>query len=129
MAATRSAGKISPLWVRQTRTHFLRFLDATRFPAVERHGQRGKTFAYPEWLIMLVGVLAVKCKEQSYLGIHRMTCRFWKELCGRQVRLPPISESQLRERLKKIGYQLGKPPGYVFQIFPPEYLGERRQRR
>jgi hypothetical protein len=129
MAATRSTGKISPQWVRQTRTHFLQFLDATRFPAVERHGQRGKTFAYPEWLIMLIGVPAVKCKEQSYLGIHRMTCRFWRELCGRQVRLPPISESQLRERLKKIGYQLGKPPGYVFQIFPPEYFDERSQWR
>ena len=78
---------------------------------------------------MLIGVLAVKCKEQSYLGIHRMTCRFWKELCGRQVRLPPIFESQLRARLKKIGYQLGNPPGYVLQIFPPEYLDACDQRR
>jgi hypothetical protein len=129
MAATCSTGKISPTWVRQTRTYFLQFLDATRFPAVERHGPRGKTFAYPEWLIMLIGVLAVKCPEQSYLGIHRMTCRFWKELCGRQVRLPPISESQWRARLKKIGYQLGTAPGYVFHIFPPEYLDERGQWR
>jgi hypothetical protein len=24
--------------------------------------------------------------------------------------------------LKKIGYQLGTAPGYVVQIFPPEYL-------
>jgi hypothetical protein len=129
MATIRSTGKISPQWVRQTRTAFLQFLDATRFPAVERHGPRGKTFAYPEWLIMLIGVLAVTCKEQSYLGIHRMACRFWKELCGRQVKFPPISESQLRARLKNIGYQLGTPPGYVCQIFPPEYLdacGERR---
>jgi hypothetical protein len=122
MATTRSTSKISPKWVRQTRTYFLQFLHATGFPPVERHGQRGKTFAYPEWLIMLIGVLAVKCKEQTYLGIHRMTCRFWNELCGPKIRLPPISESQLRERLKKIGYQLGTAPGYVFQIFPPEYL-------
>jgi hypothetical protein len=71
---------------------------------------------------MLIGVLAVKCQEQTYLDIHRMTCRFWQELCGRQVRLPPMSESQLRERFKKIGFQPGKPPGYVLQIFPPEYL-------
>jgi hypothetical protein len=42
---------------------------------------------YPEWLIMLIGVLAVKCKEPTYLGIHWMTCRFWRELCGRQVRV------------------------------------------
>jgi hypothetical protein len=122
MAATRSTSKLSRKWVRQTRRYFLQFLDATGFPSVERHGQRGKTFEYPEWLIMLIGVLAVKCKEQTYLGIHRMTCRCWKALCGRQVRLPPISESQLRERLKKIGFQPGKPPGYVLQIFPAGYL-------
>ena len=61
-----------------------------------------------EWLIMLIGVLALKCQEQTYLGIHRMTCRFWQELCGRQVRLPPMSESQFRGRFKKIGFQPGK---------------------
>ena len=61
-------------------------------------------------------------QRATYLGIHRMTCRFWNELCGRQVRLPPISESQWRARLKKIGYQLGTAPGYVVHIFPPEYL-------
>jgi hypothetical protein len=94
MAATRSTSKISPRWVRQTRKYFLKFLHSTGFPPVERHGERGPTCMYPEWLIMLIGVLAVKCKEPTYLGIHRMTCRFWRELCGRQVRLPPISESQ-----------------------------------
>jgi hypothetical protein len=125
MAATRSTSKLSRKWVRQTRRYFLQFLHATRFPSVERHGQRGKTFAYPEWLIMLIGVLAVKCKEPTYLGIHRMTCRCWKALCGHKVPLPPISESQLRERLKKIGFQPGTPPGYVFQIFPAGYLEDR----
>jgi hypothetical protein len=60
----------------------LKFLHATHFPPVERHGQRGKTFVYPEWLIMLIGVLAVTCKEPTYLGIHRMTCWFWHELWG-----------------------------------------------
>lgn len=122
MAATRSTSKMSPKWVRQTRQYFLKFLHATCFPPLERHGQRGRTFEYPEWLIMLIGVLAVKCKEPTYLGIRRMTCRFWSELCGRKVRLPPISESQLRARLKKIGDPLGTPPGYVVHIFPPAYL-------
>jgi hypothetical protein len=122
MATTRSTSKISPKWVRQTRKYFLKFLHATHFPSVERHGPRGKTFEYPEWLIRLIGVLAVKCKAPTYLGIHRMTCRFWHEVCGRQVRLPPISESQWRERLKNIGYQHGTAPGSVIQIFPPEYL-------
>jgi hypothetical protein len=101
MATMRSTSKISSKWVRRTQKYFLKFLHATHFPPVERHGQRGKTFEYPEWLIMLIGVLAVKCKEPTYLGIHRMTCRFWHELCGRQLRVPPISESQLRARLKK----------------------------
>jgi hypothetical protein len=94
MAATRSTSKMAPKWVRQTRKYFLKFLHSTGFPPVERRGERGPTFMYPEWLIMLIGVLAVKCKEPTYLGIHRMTCRFWHELCGRQGQLPPISESQ-----------------------------------
>jgi hypothetical protein len=122
MATSSSTSKISPKWVRQTRKYFLTFLHATHFPPVERHGQRGKTFEYPEWLIMLIGVLAVKCTEPTYLGIHRMTCRFWHELCGRQLRIPPISESQLRARRQHIGYQLGTAPGYVVQLFPPEDL-------
>jgi hypothetical protein len=79
MATIRSTSKISSKWVRQPRKYFLKFLHATHFPPVERHGQRGKTFESPEWLIMLIGVLAVKCKEPTYLGIDRMTCRFWPE--------------------------------------------------
>ena len=122
MAAPRSRGKLSRHWVRHTRRHFLQFLRATRFPLLERHGLRGQPFVYPEWLIMRIGVLAVTCRESTYLGIHRMTCQFWKELGGRQLRVPPISESQWRERLKNIGYQLGTAPGYIFQIFPPKYF-------
>jgi hypothetical protein len=55
---------------------------------------------------MLIGVVAVTCKEPTYLGIHRMTYRFWNELCGRQVWLPAISESQLREQLKQLASSL-----------------------
>jgi hypothetical protein len=79
MATLCSTGKISPTWVRQTRQYFLKFLHATHVPPVERHGQRGRTFEDPEWLIMLIGGLAVKCQEHTALGIHRMTCRFWNE--------------------------------------------------
>jgi hypothetical protein len=122
MATTRSLSKMSPTWVRQTRKYFFKFLQTSHFPPVERHGQRAKTFEYPEWLSMLIGVLAVKSQEQPYLGLHRMTYRFWHELCGRKVRLPPISASQWRARLKNIGYQLGTTPGDVLHIFPPEYL-------
>jgi hypothetical protein len=49
MAAISSTSKISPQWVRQTRQYFLKFLQVTCFPPVERHGQRGRTFEYPEW--------------------------------------------------------------------------------
>ena len=69
MATTRSTSKIAPKWVRQTRKYFLKFLRSTGFPPVERHGDRGQTFMYPEWLIMLIGVLAVKCKEPTDLCI------------------------------------------------------------
>jgi hypothetical protein len=79
MATSRSTSKISPTWVRQTRKDFLKFLHATHFPPVERHGQRGQRFESPEWLSMLSGVLAVTCQEPTYLGMHRMTCRFWNE--------------------------------------------------
>jgi hypothetical protein len=66
LAATHSTSKLSRTWVRQTRRYFLKFLHVTSFPSVERHGQRGKTFEYPEWELMLIGVLAVKWKEQTY---------------------------------------------------------------
>jgi len=79
MATTRSISKMSPTWVRQTRQYFRKFLHATHFPPVERHGQRGKTCEYPEWLLMLIGVLAVKSQEPTDLGMHRMTYRFWPE--------------------------------------------------
>jgi hypothetical protein len=79
MAATRSTSKISRTWVRQTRHYLLTCLHATGFPPLKRHRQRGRTFEYPKWLIMLMGVLAVTCQESTYMSIHRMTCRFWHE--------------------------------------------------
>ena len=113
---------VSKEWVQQTRAYFLEFLRVTKFPHVPRHGERGLTFEYPEWLIMLIGVLAVKCKEKTYVGIHRLCLRYWKELCGKEVQAPPISESELRLRLKKICFQPGVGAGYIQQIFPPDYL-------
>ena len=53
--------KLNPQWITQTRTDFLQFLQATQFPHPVRNGQRGSAFDYPEWLIMLIAVLAVKC--------------------------------------------------------------------
>jgi len=79
MATTRSTSKLSRKWVRHTRTYVLKFLQATHCPPVARRGYRGQTFVYPEWLIMLIGVLAVTCQEPTSLGLHRMSCRFWHE--------------------------------------------------
>src|SRR4029453_1540173 len=81
--------------------------------------ERGLLCAYPEWFIMLIGVLAVKCKAKTYVGIHRLSTRYWQELCSQEVILPPISESQLRERLKKICFEPGTGAGYIYQIFSP----------
>src|SRR4051794_38260908 len=121
MKKSRTGSMISREWVQDTRAYFLDFLHTTRFPELTRHGGRGLMCAYPEWLIMLIGVQAVKCKEKTSVGIHRLSPRYWEELCGHEVQLPPISESQLRERLKKICFEPGTGAGYIYQIFPPDH--------
>ena len=120
-SSTTSLCKLNPAWVEQTRREFLKFLEATHFPHPERNGERGSRFDYPEWLIMLIAVLAVKCKVQSYLGIHRLVVQYWPHL-ALSPELPVISESQLRDRLKKISHTPGKSAGFVFQIFSPKHL-------
>jgi hypothetical protein len=122
MKKSRTGSMVSQEWVQATRTYFLDFLHTTMFPELPRHGERGLMDAYPEWLIMLIGVLAVKCKEKTYVGLHRLSTRYWQDLCGHEVTLPPISESQLRERLKKICFEPGTGAGYIYQIFSPDHL-------
>ena len=122
MKKSRTGSMVSQEWVQATRAYFLDFLHTTGFPELPRHGERGLMSAYPEWLIMLIGVLAVKCKEKTYVGIHRLSTRYWQDLCGHEVTLPPISESQLRERLKKICFEPGTGAGYIYQIFSPDHL-------
>jgi hypothetical protein len=118
----RTGSMISQEWVESTRAYFLEFLRMTNFPELTRHSESAGRGEYPEWLIMLIGVIAVKCKEKTYVGIHRLSTRFWKELCGEEVNAPPISESRLRARLKKIRFKPGTGAGYMHQIFPPDYL-------
>jgi hypothetical protein len=122
MSESRTGSMVSKQWVKETRKYFLDFLRETHFPEVVRHGERGSPVEYPEWLIMLIGVVAVKCKEKTYVGIHRLSTRYWNELCGKEVQAPPISASQLRERLKKIRFEPGSGAGYIQQIFPSDYL-------
>jgi hypothetical protein len=122
MQKSRTGSMISERWIRETREYFLEFLRATNFPEFSAQGERGPEVEYPEWLIMLIGVVAAKSKEKTYVGIHRLSTRYWKERCGKEIAVVPISESRLRARLKKICFEPGTGAGYMYQIFPAEYL-------
>ncbi|BBO72650.1 hypothetical protein DSCW_00670 [Desulfosarcina widdelii] len=113
----RKANKISTRWIRETREAFRDFLDETNFPDPERLGERGPKFKYPEWLIMFIAILSVKLKVKSYVQIHKMTVKYW-DIIAQGMDLSPISEKQLRDRLKKIRHFPGDPAAFIFQLFP-----------
>ena len=113
----RKANKISTRWIRETREAFREFLDETNFPDPERLGERGPKFKYPEWLIMFIAILSVKLKVKSYVQIHKMAVKYW-DIIANDMDLTPISEKQLRDRLKKIRHFPGEPAAFIFQLFP-----------
>ena len=113
----RKSNKISTRWIRETRNEFRAFLDETDFPDPPRLGERGPVFKYPEWLIMFIAILSVKLKIKSYVQIHKMTVTYWPVI-AQGMDLTPISERQLRERLKKIRHFPGRPAAFIFQLFP-----------
>ncbi|MCJ7541097.1 MAG: hypothetical protein MUO88_15710 [Desulfobacterales bacterium] len=113
----QKSNKISGHWIRETRIAFRSFLDETNFPDPERIGERGPTFTYPEWLIMFIAILSVKLKIKTYVQIHKMAVKYW-QIIAEGLDLKPISERQLRERLKKILHFPGKPAAFIFQLFP-----------
>lgn len=115
--AKRKITKLSPQWIHQTRKDFRYFLKETKFPNPVRLGERGPELKYPEWLIMFVAILSVKCKRKTYLAIYRMVKEHWDEI-AKGLGLKLISERQLRDRLKKICHFPGKPAAFIFQIFP-----------
>ncbi|MBI3335480.1 MAG: hypothetical protein HY001_03190 [Candidatus Portnoybacteria bacterium] len=119
----RSSPKLSHQWIRQAREYFIKFLKATKFPDVKRNGKRGSVFQYPEWLIMFIAVLSVKCKVKSYVGIHQLSSRYWNSI-AQGLSLKPISERQLRDRLKKICHEPRKPAAFIFQVFPEKIFDE-----
>jgi hypothetical protein len=90
---------------------------------IEKWRSDGEFFLYLNLTIsiMLIAVLAVKCKIKSYLGIHKLAVQYWEQIAESKD-IPPISETQLRTRLKKICHQPGKPARFILQIFPPGYL-------
>jgi hypothetical protein len=117
--------KLNPAWVRHETKEFYVFLKLTNFPEPLRDGTRGTAYTYPESFIMLVAVLAVKLKIKTYLGIHRFVVQYWNVLRPTPD-VPPISEPQLRMRLKKIRHTPRNPAAFVFQLFPdaePAYFG------
>ena len=113
----KKAKKISSKWIEHNREFFRGFLDETDFPDPDRTGERGPKFTYPEWLIMFIAVLSVKMKIKTYVQIHKMVIDYW-DLIAKDLNLKPISERQLRDRLKKISHQPGKPATFIFQMFP-----------
>lgn len=118
---TNQVSKLNPEWIAETRQDFLDFLELTKFPHPVRDGTRGSRFDYPEWLIMFIAVLAVKCREKTYQGIHRMVKKYWSQI-SQGLDLEVISETQMRHRLKKICHTPRKPAGFIFQIFPREFF-------
>ena len=76
MQESRAESMVSKQWVKATRRYFLDFLRATHFPEFTDPRGRGSPGVYPEWLIMLIGVVAVKCKVKTYVGIHRLSTRY-----------------------------------------------------
>jgi hypothetical protein len=46
-----------------------------------------------------------------------MAVKYW-DVIAEGLNLTPISERQLRERLKKILHFPGKPAAFIFQLFP-----------
>ena len=113
----RQSNKISTRWIRETRNEFRAFLDETDFPDPQRIGQQGPAFKYPEWLIMFIAILSVKLNIKTYLQIHKTAVKYW-HVIAEGLDLTPISERQLRERLKKIRHFPGKPAAFISQLFP-----------
>lgn len=80
MQESRTESMVAKQWMKTTREYFLDFLQATHFPEFSEVRERGSPNMYPEWLIRLIGVVAVKCNVKTYVGIHRLTTRYWEEL-------------------------------------------------
>ena len=123
----KQISKLNPQWVKETLKYFKMFLKETKFPHPENenNGGQGRKFNYPEWLIMFIAIMSVKCKVKSYVKIHELALKYWKEITvglPKEIQDTPISERQLRDRLKKICHSPRKPAMFIFQIFPKEFF-------
>lgn len=96
----KKSNKISTRWISETRDDFKAFFEETDFPDPERLGERGPIFKNLEWLIMFIAIFSVKMKIKTYVQIHKMAVQYWNTI-AQGLGFSPISERQLRERLKK----------------------------
>lgn len=125
ISSSSNIPKLNPAWIKKARDYFKEFLKVTKFPHPVRNGTRGSEFDYPEWLIMFIAILSVKAKAKTYLAIHRLALRYWDiitEGMDAKIQKKPISESNLRLRLKKISHSPRRPAVFIFQVFPRESL-------
>ena len=77
---------------------------------------------------MFIAILSVKLEIKTYMRIHQIVVQYW-DIIAHGMDLTPISERQLRERLKKIRHFPGKPAAFIFQLFPELEQGQRDQCR
>jgi len=66
---------------------------------------------------MLIAVLSVKLKIKTYIQIHKIVTEYWEQIAA-SLNLKPVSERQLRDRLKKICHHPRRPAAFIFQLFP-----------
>ena len=65
---------------------------------------------------MFIAVLSVKLKIKTYVQIHKMVMDYWDEI-AQNTSLEPISERQLRDRLKKSAITLESQQRSFFKYF------------
>jgi len=109
----KKANKISTRWIRETRTAFREFLDETDFPDPERMGRTWSGIQISRVADNVHCYPIGKVENQGYVRIHEMAVTYW-DLIAEGFDLKPISERQLRERLKKIRHFPGKPAAFIF---------------
>jgi hypothetical protein len=62
---------------------------------------------------MFIAILSGKLKDKSYVQIHRRAIQYWNQIAA-GLDLMPISERQLRDRLKEICHHPRRPATFIF---------------
>ena len=67
---------------------------------------------------MFIAILSVKLKVKSLRANSQDGRSILADIIAQGMDLTPISEKQLRDRLKKIRHFPGDPAAFIFQLFP-----------